>query len=126
MPSLLGQRRRVGRALWAVVIEVYVSGFSTRKVDEMVAAALRSVFVQIQAWAVKQVIAILTEKFPAAVAWMEQAKEDVLAFRSFPSEQWCKIWSTNPLERLNKEIKRRTRVVAPYGNVFGMERRQLS
>jgi putative transposase len=58
-----------------------------------------------------QVITMIREKFPAAANLMEQAKKDVLAFRSFPPEQWHKIGSTNPLERLNKEIKRSTRVV---------------
>ena len=86
--------------------------------QDMVAAALRSVFVQSEAveqqW--DQVIAMLIEKFPAAAALMEQAREDVLAFRSFPPEHWRKIWSTNPLERLNKEIKRRTRVVGIFPN----------
>jgi len=88
--------------------------------QDMVAAALRSVFVQPEAQAVEQqweqVITMLTEKFPAAAALMEQAQEDVLAFRNFPSEHWRKIWSTNPLERLNKEIKRRTRVVGIFPN----------
>jgi transposase-like protein len=76
--------------------------------QDMVAAALRSVFVQQEAAAVEvqwaHVIGMLTEKFPAAAALMAQAKEDVLAFRSFPPELWRKIWSTNPLERLKKEI----------------------
>ncbi|MFQ6540278.1 MULTISPECIES: transposase [Aphanothece] len=67
-----------------------------------------------QQW--EQVIAMLREKFPAAAALMEQAKEDVLAFRAFPPEHWRKIWSTNPLELLNKEIKRRTRVVGIFPN----------
>jgi transposase-like protein len=80
----------------------------------MVAAALRSVFVQQEATAVAaqwdQVITMLTEKFPAAAALMAQAKDDVLAFRSSPPEHWRKIWSTNPLERLN---------VAPRGALSG-------
>ena len=88
--------------------------------QDMVAAALRSVFVQQEAAAVEaqweQVIGMLTEKFPAAVALMDEAREVVLAFRSFPAEHWRKIWSTNPLERLNKEIKRRTRVVGIFPN----------
>jgi transposase-like protein len=88
--------------------------------QDMVAAALRSVFVQPEAQAVEQqweqVITMLSEKFHAAAALMEQAREDVLAFRTFPTEHWRKIWSTNPLERLNKEIKRRTRVVGIFPN----------
>jgi transposase-like protein len=88
--------------------------------QDMVAAALRSVFVQQEAAAVEaqweQVIGMLTEKFPAAAALMDEAREVVLAFRSFPAEHWRKIWSTNPLERLNKEIKRRTRVVGIFPN----------
>ena len=88
--------------------------------QDMVAAALRSVFVQQEAAAVEaqweQVIGMLTEKFPAAAALMDEAREVVLAFRSFPAEHWRKIWSTNPLERLNKEIKRRNRVVGIFPN----------
>jgi transposase-like protein len=88
--------------------------------QDMVAAALRSVFAQPEAQAVEQhwdqVTTMLREKFPAAAALMEQSKEDVLAFRPFPPEHWRKIWSTNPLERLNKEIKRRTRVVGIFPN----------
>ena len=60
--------------------------------QNMVAAALRSVVVQAEAQAVEQqwdqVITMLTEKVPAAAALMEQAKEDVLAFRNFTSDHW--------------------------------------
>ena len=47
---------------------------------------------------------------------MDDAKAEVLAFAAFPREHWRKIWSTNPLERLNKEIKRRARVVGIFPN----------
>jgi putative transposase len=49
-----------------------------------------------------------------AAALMAEAREDVLAFCSISAEHWRKIWSTNPLERLNKESKRRTRVVGIF------------
>ena len=54
---------------------------------------------------------MLAERFDKAAALMRRAKEEVLAFRTFPRAHWRQIWSTNPLERLNKEIKRRSRVV---------------
>ena len=54
---------------------------------------------------------MLAERFDKAAALMGRAKEEVLAFRTFPQVHWRQIWSTNPLERLNKEIKRRSGVV---------------
>ena len=59
---------------------------------------------------------MLRKQFPDAVPVMEAALEDVLAFLCFPQEHWRKIWSTKPLERLIKEIKRRTNVVGIFPN----------
>jgi transposase-like protein len=86
----------------------------------MVTAALRSVFAQetaadiLNRW--DDLAASLAERFPNAAALMDEAREDVLAFRHFPQAHWRKIWSTNLLERVNEEIKRRTRVVGIFPN----------
>ncbi len=88
--------------------------------QEMVAAALHSVFAQqskdavLEQW--DQVNAMLAAKFPRAAELMIEAREDVLAFRHFPDQHWRKVWSTNLLERVNEEIKRRTRVVGIFPN----------
>ena len=58
----------------------------------------------------------LATRFPKIGPLMDGAKTEVLAFTGFPRAHWQKIWSTNPLERINKEIKRRSRVVGIFPN----------
>jgi len=53
---------------------------------------------------------------------LRDAAVDICAFASFPQAHWRKIWSTNPLERVNKEIKRRTNVVGIFPNEAGVLR----
>jgi len=86
----------------------------------MVAAAFRSIFTLTTPDDVKarwdEVADTLIERFPKAAALMDSARTDVLAFTAFPKEHWRQIWSNNPLERLNKEIRRRTNVVGIFPN----------
>jgi putative transposase len=85
---------------------------------EMVAAAIRTIFAQpTGAEVIEQldkVAAMLAPKFPAVATMLADAKADLTAFAGFPPAHWTKIWSTNPLERLNKEVKRRTNVVGIF------------
>jgi transposase-like protein len=88
--------------------------------QDMVSAAFRTIFALSDPAAVTarwdEVADTLEARFPKAAASMRDAKLDVLAFTQFPLAHWRKIWSNNPLERLNKEIKRRTNVVGIFPN----------
>jgi putative transposase len=86
----------------------------------LVAALVRSIFAQPDAPAVAaqhmRVVAELRSRFPAAAALLEEAAPDLLAFTAFPVEHWRQIWSNNPQERLNRELRRRTDVVGIFPN----------
>ncbi len=87
---------------------------------EFVAAAFRSIFALTDPTEVHarfdEVADTLDDRFPKAAESMRAAKTDVLAFTTFPRAHWRKIWSNNPLERLNKEVKRRSNVVGIFPN----------
>ena len=87
---------------------------------DMVAAAMRTIYAQPDAGHVHdqfdEIVTMLARQFPDAATVLADARDDVLAFTTFPEAHWRKIWSTNPLERLNSEIKRRTRVVGIFPN----------
>jgi transposase-like protein len=92
----------------------------------MVATVFRTIFAQPDKAAVSetwdQVRDQLAAMFPKIGPLMDDAKTEVLAFTGFPRAHWQKIWSTNPLERINKEIKRRSRVVGIFPNEAAVTR----
>ncbi|MFE5096907.1 IS256 family transposase [Streptomyces sp. NPDC056638] len=85
---------------------------------EMVAATIRTIFAQPTAEAVRAQLDTVADmpgrQFPKVKTMLLEAKEDLTAFADFPQQHWKKIRSTNPLERINREIKRRTDVVQVF------------
>ena len=87
---------------------------------QMVAATIRTVFVQPDVATARETWRKVADGFrprwPRLAELLDEAEADVLAYLAFPGEHWRQIWSNNPLERLNKEVKRRTDVVGIFPN----------
>ncbi|MCS5099204.1 transposase, partial [Staphylococcus aureus] len=86
----------------------------------MVSAMFQTIFQQPDAqstWAqAREVVDLLEPKFPQVAAYLEESLDEVLAFTAAPKPVWTKVWSNNPTERLNREIRRRTDVVGIFPN----------
>jgi len=108
LPARLLADGRIQADAW-----LQVQGRKTQR--RMVSAAIGTAFVQDSADAARtqwrSVADQLRDKFPKLGTRMDDAENGVLAFMTFPRAHWTQIYSTNPLERLNAEIKRRTNVV---------------
>ena len=91
-----------------------------KSAQDFVAALNRSIFAQPNAeevWAQhRRVVDQLVKRFPDAADLLDEAANDILAFSTFPKAHWRQIWSNNPQERLNREIRRRTDVVSIFPN----------
>ena len=91
-----------------------------RGAQAMVAAAIRTIFAQPDRESarvqLRRVADNLSQRFSAVASQLEEAEADILAYTAFPREHWRQLYSTNPLERLNKEIKRRSNVVGIFPN----------
>ena len=110
-------------ATWQRCRTHYMRNLLTRvpkSAQAMVATPVRTIFAQPDAksvWAQHaRVVEQLTERFGDAATHLADVAPDVLAFTAFPKEHWRQIWSNNPQERLNKELRRRTDVVGIFPN----------
>lgn len=87
---------------------------------EVVASIIRTIFAQPDREHVNtqfdEVTRTLQQSHPKVAVMLDDARVDILAFAEFPMKHWRQIWSTNPMERVNKEIKRRTDVVGVFPN----------
>lgn len=94
--------------------------------QQMVAATIRTVFVQPDAASARTTWRAVGEsfrsRFPRLTTMLAEAEDDVLAYAQFPPAHWHQVWSNNPLERLNKEVKRRTDVVGIFPNAAAVVR----
>jgi putative transposase len=91
-----------------------------KSAQAMVAATVRTIFEQADRGSaetqLRHVCDILVARFPAVVQLIESAESEILTFYDFPGEHRRQVYSTNPLERLNKELKRRSAVVGIFPN----------
>jgi transposase-like protein len=89
-----------------------------KSAQAFVATMVRTIFAQPDAATVREqharIVSQLESRFPEAAALLDEAGPDLLAFTGFPKEHWRQLWSNNSLERLNKEIRRRTDVVGIF------------
>ena len=97
-----------------------------RSAQPWVATMVRTIYQQPSAEEVHmqlgRVVDQLSERFPDASSMLAEAGADVLAFTGFPAAHWKQVWSNNPQERLNKEIRRRTDVVGIFPNRSAVRR----
>jgi putative transposase len=97
-----------------------VLGAVPKASGEMVASIIRTIFAQPDGKHVNtqfdEVARMLERSHPKVAVMLHDARHDLLAFAEFPLKHWRQVWSTNPLERVNKEIKRRTDVVGIFPN----------
>jgi transposase-like protein len=101
-------------------------GLVPKNAQQMVAATIRTVFAQPDAAAAREqwrrVADTFRARYPRLAELLDGAEADVLAYLAFPAGHWRQIWSNNPLERLNKEVKRRTDVVGIFPNTAAVVR----